>query len=233
MEIYDKILSLVGASKKNFEPGASELTKMSEWFNDLDPTLVNKITNSLTSTVYQKGEFLFREDLPGDGLYIIVEGNATIKSGSEVLDIAGPGTVIGEIANLMNVPRTATVTACEQLKALRLSSKSIAKLMKESAGIGQRLWKIAGSRFVINYLIKTSPYRTWDKERLKSWVEAGEVLFLKDEESIELVNLTGVLLSGEVFITSRNNPIAAPAILFAPVVYVRRKAIIYICKKSG
>jgi CRP-like cAMP-binding protein len=57
------------------------------------------------------GDFLFREGESGDKMYVLLEGNAEIKVGDLVVEIAGPGALLGEMALIDNSTRTASVVA--------------------------------------------------------------------------------------------------------------------------
>ena len=61
------------------------------------------------------GELLFKQDEPGDCAYVIETGQLevyrTVKSGRKVLALLGPGEVIGEMAVIDHLPRTASAVA--------------------------------------------------------------------------------------------------------------------------
>ena len=57
------------------------------------------------------GDFLFREGESGEKMYVLLEGNAEIMVGDLVVETAGPGALLGEMALIDSGPRTATVVA--------------------------------------------------------------------------------------------------------------------------
>ena len=57
------------------------------------------------------GDFLFREGDKGDKMYVLLEGEIDILLGDFVLETAGPGALIGEMALIDDSPRTANAVA--------------------------------------------------------------------------------------------------------------------------
>ena len=57
------------------------------------------------------GDFLFREGDSGDKMYVLLEGEIEIFLGDFMLETAGPGVLIGEMALIDDGPRTANAVA--------------------------------------------------------------------------------------------------------------------------
>src|ERR671918_607716 len=57
------------------------------------------------------GDFLFEEGENADKMYVLLEGEIDIFLGDFVLETAGPGSLIGEMALIDNTPRTANAVA--------------------------------------------------------------------------------------------------------------------------
>jgi CRP-like cAMP-binding protein len=74
---------------------------------------------------YLSGDELFHQGDYGDAAYIILEGEADVlvdtPTGAVKVATLGKNDIIGEIAVLCDVPRTATVVAHGNLETLRLS----------------------------------------------------------------------------------------------------------------
>jgi len=92
------------------------------------------------------GETIVREGEKGDAAYIIVAGSCEIQkempSGTETLQIIGPGAVFGEMAILTEGPRTATVVAVEPTTVMVVTG-SILEQEMEARSHG---WRRSSSR---------------------------------------------------------------------------------------
>lgn len=83
----------------------------------------------------KKGEAIFAEGDPGDGLYVLLEGAVEIQkkdsSGNpQPLAKLGDGAAIGEMSLLSgDSPRSATATAAADTRLLKLASARFARLL--------------------------------------------------------------------------------------------------------
>lgn len=84
---------------------------------------------------YRTGEIVFRQGDPGDAAYVILEGRADIlaEAGGSQIKIAelADNAIVGEIAILCDVARTATVRAAGPLEALRIRKDDFLKLLAD------------------------------------------------------------------------------------------------------
>jgi signal transduction histidine kinase len=81
------------------------------------------------------GEILFAEDDAGNAMYLIRSGVVAILKGSldapVVLGFRGPGEMIGEMALLENLPRSATVAALRETRLLRIEQDKFRQLLSD------------------------------------------------------------------------------------------------------
>jgi hypothetical protein len=98
------------------------------WIQMLFPEMDGEHARLLGSVAVPRnldpGDLLVREGEAGDSLFILVRGRLAARGtiGEEEISLAvfAPGDVIGEVAFLKRVPRTATVTASERSMVLEL-----------------------------------------------------------------------------------------------------------------
>lgn len=84
---------------------------------------------------YRPGEILFRQGDAGDAAYVILEGKADILAESnggqiKIAELAD-NAIVGEIAILCDVSRTATVKASGPLEALRIRKDVFLNLLAD------------------------------------------------------------------------------------------------------
>jgi CRP-like cAMP-binding protein len=84
---------------------------------------------------YRTGETIFRQGDPGDAAYVILEGRADILAEADTGQIKiaelEANAIVGEIAILCDVSRTATVRAAAPLEALRIRKDDFLKLLAD------------------------------------------------------------------------------------------------------
>ena len=88
-----------------------------------------------------RGETLFSEGQPGDSLHVVEQGRLAVEVRTEtgeavMLDIVGPGGVVGEVALVLpGARRTATVRALDDVTTRMLTSEAFAQLCREHPSV--------------------------------------------------------------------------------------------------
>lgn len=91
-----------------------------EVFEPLPLVVVEHLATRLTRNDYAPGEVVVREGDAGDTLHVISAGRAAASVAGSPRPELGPHDVFGEIALLRDTPRTATVTAADDLTTYTL-----------------------------------------------------------------------------------------------------------------
>ena len=194
-------------------PKPEEVLQEVTWLKGMSDGVISKILEASETKVYNSGDSLMKQGDSGDGLIVITRGSVKVSIGDVVVDIMGRGAVIGEMAVLAGVPRTATVVADSTVNALWLNTESMQAIMADSPELSGSLWKTAAMRFAENLLGAKEPYNGWSQIQMRRWLNEGEVIAPVDGESTNLYGKVAVLISGQAVAPSSTDPIAAPATL--------------------
>ncbi|MEM0907889.1 MAG: Crp/Fnr family transcriptional regulator [Pseudomonadota bacterium] len=103
-------------------------------FRGVDDQKLRLLAFMSTRARFEAGEHLMDEGAFGDVAYIILNGEADVMintpSGQQLVATVGKNDFVGEIALLIDVPRTATVRASSTLLALAIEKEEFFKLLK-------------------------------------------------------------------------------------------------------
>lgn len=104
-------------------------------FSGVEPAKLKLLAFTSDRVSYNPGQILFHQGDEGDAAYVILSGTADILVDSETGQIKvaelEPNSIVGEIAILCDVSRTATVRAAAPLEALRIRKDHFLRLLKE------------------------------------------------------------------------------------------------------
>ena len=104
-------------------------------FAKLEPAKLKLLAFTSERLTYEGGQPLFQQGDMGDAAYIVMEGAADVlintPKGQVKVATLGKHQIIGEIAILCDVPRTATVTANQHTVALKINKETFFRLVAE------------------------------------------------------------------------------------------------------
>ena len=121
-------------------------------FRGLDKKDLHVLGGSCQERNYSAGSTLIKQGDTGVGLYILTSGKVRVTRVNnpdrpeEELDIAGVGSVLGEMALLDDLPRSATVTAIEDVTALLLPVWEFRTTLQSHPDIALRLLSVLSRR---------------------------------------------------------------------------------------
>lgn len=112
-----------------------DLLRKIPMFAKIDPAKLKLLAFTSERISYVDGDVLFRQGDAGDAAFVIITGEAEVSidtdKGPLVVARLRDHDFVGEIAILCDVPRTATVTACSTVEALRITKDLFFRLVKE------------------------------------------------------------------------------------------------------
>src|SRR5678816_2232583 len=92
------------------------------------------------------GEFLFREGEKGDKMYVLLEGEVDIFLGDFVLETAGSGALLGEMALIDDSPRTANAVAKSPARLAQIDRRRFHFLVQQTPHFATHVMKILAVR---------------------------------------------------------------------------------------
>ena len=109
-------------------------------FSKVDPTKLKLLAFTSERLTFPAGEALFHEGDTADAAYIILDGEAAVEvaTAGGVVEVARVPrhNIVGEIAILCDIPRTATVRAVGELVTLRVSKDGFFHLVTQFPQVG-------------------------------------------------------------------------------------------------
>ncbi|MBM3508671.1 MAG: cyclic nucleotide-binding domain-containing protein [Alphaproteobacteria bacterium] len=127
-----------------------ELLRNIPLFARIEPSKLKLLAFTSERLSYQRGQDLCVQGEDGDSAYIIIEGTAEVIVNTQTgpLTVAGmkKNDVVGEIAILCDVPRTATVRATSDLTALRISKDLFFRLVTEFPQMAVEIMRVLAGR---------------------------------------------------------------------------------------
>ena len=81
---------------------------------------------------YKENEIIFKEGEKGDKLYMIKSGRVKVYTKNKYMRELGDGNCFGEVALLLDEPRTATIIACCECKICYLTKDAFTSLVDEN-----------------------------------------------------------------------------------------------------
>jgi len=144
-----------------------EILRRVPLFAALDPAKLKLLAFTSERITFQPEQDLCRQGEAGDAAYIIIAGEASVlvnQDGNEIVVAElGENAVIGEIAVLCEVPRTATVRAKGELQALKINKEHFLRLIKEFPDMGIEIMRELADR-----LTKTTSELSIARNELKA-----------------------------------------------------------------
>jgi CRP/FNR family transcriptional regulator, cyclic AMP receptor protein len=119
-------------------------------FAHLDPAKLKLLAFTSTRASFKPGQELFHQGDEGDAAYLILSGEADViadtPSGEVPVATVGQNAIVGEIAILCEVPRTASVRAVEPARDAEDREGAFPRLIREFPDMGVEIMRELGQR---------------------------------------------------------------------------------------
>lgn len=131
-----------------------ELIQDIEVFKDLDYSCLDMLTKHLAMETYLKGDFIYKDKLPADHVYFLLEGRvkmgAYTTDGKEMIkSIVLPGMMFGEMAILKPEPRDHyALVLSNEIQVLSIASDKLKNIMNVHPKFMFNITKNLGKRLL-------------------------------------------------------------------------------------
>jgi CRP-like cAMP-binding protein len=127
-----------------------ELLRRVPLFLGIEPARLKLLAFTSSVVAFENGDELFRQGEMGDCAFVVLEGSASalIDTPQGELTVArfAQGDLLGEIAILCDLPRTATVRAEDALKVLRISREPFFELLHQFPDMAVQIARLMAER---------------------------------------------------------------------------------------
>ena len=122
-----------------------------ELFRNLKTNELRALRQVTLEREFMNGQEIFREGDPGDGVYLVKNGQVEISSvlsqgARRVFSQIGPGGLFGEMAVLELRPRSATATAVKDTTAYFIPRGELLSLIERSPGLALSILQVISQR---------------------------------------------------------------------------------------
>lgn len=129
---------------------AVEVMQEMPLFRNVDPKQLKVVAMMGDALTYRAGERLFEKGDEGDSAYVVLEGEIEVlvpsDGGEQVVATLGKGEIFGELAVILEQPRSTAIAAGSDIEVLRLDRNTVLNLIREFPDISLELVRILGRR---------------------------------------------------------------------------------------
>ena len=126
--------------------GKADLLKKIPLFSECSRTELEAVAAVTDELRLPAGRVLMRQGAVGRELLVLVDGEATVVRGGETIAVRGSGDFIGELALVTHRPRTATVIAATDVRALVVTGRDFDRLVRDIPTIALKVLKTVSER---------------------------------------------------------------------------------------
>jgi len=119
-------------------------------FAKIDPAKLKLMAFASERVTYKSGQALFKQGEIGDSAFIVLQGTAEVlingpKGPLRVASLS-ENEIVGEIAILCDIPRTATVQAVTELVTLKITAELFFRMLMDFPEMGVEVMRVLAHR---------------------------------------------------------------------------------------
>jgi len=121
-------------------------------FAKVNPSKIKLLAFTAERLTFQSGDILCKQGDMGDAAYVIISGQADVvidtPSGPITVASMAKNDIVGEIAILINIPRTATIRAASEMTTLRITKDLFLRTITEFPEMAVEMMRVLAERLV-------------------------------------------------------------------------------------
>ncbi|MBL4907368.1 MAG: cyclic nucleotide-binding domain-containing protein [Sneathiella sp.] len=121
-------------------------------FAKVDPSKIKLLAFTSERVTFQPGDFICQQGEMGDAAFVIMSGQADVMvntpSGPITVATMKKNDIVGEIAILINIPRTATIKAASELTTLRITKDLFLRMITDFPEMSVEMMRVLAERLV-------------------------------------------------------------------------------------
>ena len=107
---------------------------------------IDMFRNEEDALPFVAGETIFKEGEAGDTMYVVVKGNVDLLVRGKLVEELGAGGVLGEMALIDSVPRSATAVAKSDCKLAPIPEKRFQFLVQQTPNFALQIMRVMAER---------------------------------------------------------------------------------------
>ena len=96
--------------------------------------------------VFQTGSTIFAEGTPGEVMYVVLEGEVEVRVGSTLIEVIGPGDIVGEMALIDAQVRSATIVAKSECRLALVDEQRFLFMVQETPFFALHVMRVLAER---------------------------------------------------------------------------------------
>lgn len=112
------------------------------FFSEVSNESLKHLCDNVAKETFIKNEVVFEKNTIGQAMYAILEGSVKVHDKSHIYDTLSVGDCFGEYALIDNETRSASVTALEKIKVLKIERDDFLDLLQQDSGFAQGILSV-------------------------------------------------------------------------------------------
>lgn len=112
------------------------------FFSEVSNASLSHLCDNITEETFLKNEVVFEKNTIGNSMYAVLEGTVKVHDKTHIYDTLSEGDCFGEYALIDNDTRSASVTALEKTKVLKIEREDFLDLLQEDSGFAQGILSV-------------------------------------------------------------------------------------------